>query len=269
MNLDINLLVRRVPRSKREVARDARDLRRQAERVDAAICVTHAIADQARDFLGIEHAYTIENGSDPEMFRPDLPGISIERNETLPRVLNIGWIASEANAIHDAALVVALARLIEQKKLPLRIHAMGDTAALFPTPVPSSVVVHGPVSYLDLPRYLSSMDVGLVLYNVRYDGGSPLKLFDYCASGCVPFCSPGRGIEDVLDGSGAGYVQWWTAESLCMALDALRREPLALKSMSAKGRELVERYYNWKAIAIKTDSIIRESVSRRSGKHSL
>jgi glycosyltransferase involved in cell wall biosynthesis len=261
MNLDINMLVRRVPRSKRDVLRDARDLRYQAERVDAAICVTRAIAEQAREFLGIEHAYTIQNGSDPEMFRPDLPAMVHE--ETPQGVLNIAWIASEANAIHDTALVVEVAHLIEQRRLPLRIHAMGDTAALFPTPVPSSVVIHGPVSYLDLPRYLSSMDVGLVLYNLRYDGGSPLKLFDYCASGCVPFCSPGQGIEDVLAGSGAGYVQWWTAESLCEALEALRREPLTLQSMSKKGRELVEQCYNWKAIAIKTDRIIRESVSRR------
>lgn len=263
MNLDVELHVRRIPRSKEDVARDIRNLRRQAERVDAAICVTQRIAKQAKELLGIEYAYTIQNGSDPEMFRPDLPGIPVGGDETFPRSLNIAWIASEANAIHDATLVVDLARLIERKQLPLKIHAMGDTAALFPKPVPSSVVIHGPVSYLDLPRYLSSMDVGLVVYNLRYDGGSPLKLFDYCASGCVPFCSPGQSIEEVIGSTGCGYVQWWTAESLCMALEALRRTPSKLERMSADARELVVGCYNWKAIAKRTDVIIRECLRRR------
>ena len=264
MNLDIKLHVRRIPRTSSDVARDVRNLQVQAERVDAAICVTGAIAEQARDLLGIQHVYTIQNGSDPEMFRPDLPGIDFDGAGTFEG-LDIAWIASEANAIHDVALVVESARLIEQRKLPLRIHVMGDTGALFPNPAPSSVIVHGPVSYLDLPRYLASMDVGLVLYNLRYDGGSPLKLFDYCASGCVPFCSPGQGIEEVLDGAGAGFVQWWTAESLCEALDTLRRDPQTLKGMAQRGRELIEQRYNWKAIAMKTDDIIRKSISRRSG----
>ena len=263
MNLDVELHVRRVPRSERDVVRDVRELRRQAERVDAAICVTGAIAEQASTLLRIEHVYTLQNGSDPDMFRPDLPGVSFDSDGMLPRPLNVAWIASEANAIHDAALIVELAAMIEQRNLPLRIHAIGDTAALFPRRVPSSAIIHGPVSYLDLPRYLASMDVGLVLYNIRYDGGSPLKLFDYCASGCVPICSPGRGIEEVLEGTDVGYVQWWTAESLCEILEQLRREPPRLQAMATRARELVEQRYNWKTIAARTDEIIRESVSRR------
>ena len=111
------------------------------------------------------------------------------------------------------------------------------------------------------------MDVGLVLYNLRYDGGSPLKLFDYCASGCVPFCSPGQGIEEALNGAGAGFVQWWSAESLCDALEAVSRDPQVLRRMAAKGRELVEQRYNWKAIAMKTDKVIRDSIRRRCGTH--
>lgn len=266
MNLDIELKVRRIPRTNREISRDLRILRKRAERVDAAICVTETIAKQASQLLGIEHTYTIQNGSDPDMFRPDLAGIPLMGESGRPPALNIAWIASEANAIHDVALVVELARLFERKNLPLRIHAMGDTEALFPSPVPSSVVIHGPVSYLDLPHYLASMDVGLVLYNIRYDGGSPLKLFDYCASGCIPICSPGQAIEEVLDDSGAGYVQWWTPATLCSALETLRRDPTKQKIMSERARQLVEDQYNWANTAMKTDRVIRESVSRRSKK---
>ena len=266
MNLDVALKVRRIPRTNKQVDRDIRILRKQAERVDAAICVTEAIAEQANRLLGIGRAIAVSNGSDPEMFRPDLPRMTFPEVRTTGQVLNIAWIASEANAIHDARLVVELARLIDQRKLPFRIHAMGDTARLFPSPAPASVVVHGPVSYIDLPRYLASMDVGLVLYNIQYDGGSPLKLFDYLASGCIPICSPGRGIEDVLQGTGVGFVQWWTAESLCDALSMLQRDPKQREVMAAKGRELVLRTYNWKAIAVQTDKIIRDCIYERSGK---
>ena len=263
MNLDIKLKVRRKPRTDRDVSRDLRVLRRQAERVDAAICVTQSIAEQAHELLGIEHVYTIQNGSDPDLFHPDLPRLSFAEESSSPEAMNIAWIASEENAIHDSKLVVELALLIDEKRLPVRIHAMGETAALFPSPVPASVTIHGPVSYLDLPRYLASMDAGLVVYNIQYDGGSPLKLFDYCASGCVPFCSPGQAIEEVLAESCAGYVQWWTAESLCSELEKLGADPMKLSKMSAKARELVEKNYNWKSIALRTDEIIRESVKRR------
>lgn len=264
MNLGVNLKVRRKPRTDREVSRDLQTLQSQAERVDAAICVSQSIADQARELLGIEHVYTIQNGSDPEMFRPDLPRMAFAQDDSAPDTINIAWIASEENAIHDAKLVVELAQLIELRRLPFKIHAMGETERLFPSPAPASVTIHGPVSYLELPRYLASMDAGLVLYNLRYDGGSPLKLFDYCASGCIPFCSPGQAIEEVLANSGAGYVQWWTAESLCDALEELRNDRVKFKNMSTKARELVENQYNWRSIASRTDDIIRESVSRRS-----
>jgi glycosyltransferase involved in cell wall biosynthesis len=264
MNLGVDLNVRRIARTRKKIRRDLRALRTQAKRVDAAICVTEKIADQARRILGIEHVYTLQNGSDPDMFRPDLKGFPTVTDSVRPRVLNIAWIASEANAIHDVKLVNELARLIDRNELPLKIHAMGDTEKLFPCPVPSSVVIHGPVSYLDLPRYLASMDVGLVLYNIQYDGGSPLKLFDYCASGCVPICSPGQGIEAALKSSGAGYVQWWSAETLCSALENLRKEPDKLRAISKKARQLVEDRYNWTAIAVETDRVIRNCISRRA-----
>ena len=266
MNLDVALKVRRIPRTNKQVDRDIRILRRQAERVDAAICVTESIAEQANRLLGIGRAIAVSNGSDPEMFRPDLPKMTFPDVRTMSQVLDIAWIASEANAIHDARLVVELARLIDQRELPFRIHAIGDTAGLFPSPVPSSVVIHGPISYIDLPRYLASMDVGLVLYNIRYDGGSPLKLFDYLASGCIPICSHGRGIEDVLQGTGVGLVEAWTAESLCDALSLLQRDSKRLEAMAAKGRELITGRYNWKAIAVQTDQIIRDCINERSSK---
>jgi glycosyltransferase involved in cell wall biosynthesis len=178
-------------------------------------------------------------------------------------VLNVAWIAAEANAIHDAALVLELAHRINERGLPIKIHAIGDTAGLFPMPVPSSVLIHGPVSYLDLPELLASMDVGLVLYNIKYDGGSPLKLFDYCSSGCVPICSPGQGIEKVLNGSGLISPRWWTADSLLEILDSLRNKPEKLSKMSAIGRQLILDEYNWETIAGTVDQIIRDAVSRR------
>jgi hypothetical protein len=196
MNLDFMLKVRRDPRTNEQVESDLRYLRKQARRVDAAICVTDAIAEKARGLLGINYTYTVQNGSDPDMFRPDLPKMATAWRLENGSVLNVAWIAAEANAIHDAALVLELAHRINERGLPIKIHAIGDTAGLFPMPVPSSVLIHGPVSYLDLPELLASMDVGLVLYNIKYDGGSPLKLFDYCSSGCVPICSPGQGIEN-------------------------------------------------------------------------
>ena len=85
MNLDFMLKVRRIPRTSKEISSDLRALQKQAERVDAAICVTEEFAKHARTLLGITQTYTHQNGSDPEMLRPDFPKMTFAERGGSPR----------------------------------------------------------------------------------------------------------------------------------------------------------------------------------------
>lgn len=211
--------------------------------------------------MGIEHCYTIPNGSDPSMFRPDIePAQGLGRRS---QRLHVGWIGSHSNSIHNVDLITKLCHLVDEKGLPIDVHVIGRTRDMFVEPYPKCMVMHGPVSYFDLPKYLAGIDVGLVVYNIRYDEGSPLKLFDYLASGCVAICTPGDPMEDVLRGKEAGYMQEWSPESLAERLMTLRSDRALLDRMSTNGRKLIEQEHNWTSIAEKTDRIIREAVDRQ------
>jgi glycosyltransferase involved in cell wall biosynthesis len=247
------------PRSEREVQSSINRLRKQAKRVDLAICVTDALADESRNLLGIQRTVTIQNGSDPQMFQPDLP-----RPDDLPepngrlRVVSIG---SNANAYHDMELVEAACQLIDQKQLPIDVYVFGNSSKLLKERSQSCLHVHGATSYMQIPKYLAAMDVGLTLYNIRADGNSPLKLFDYLASGCVPLCSESQPMRQVLDGTGAGLVRDWTARTLVDELMRLHEDRDALKTMRAAGRPIIEQTYNWRSVATRTVDAIASIAS--------
>jgi glycosyltransferase involved in cell wall biosynthesis len=237
-------------------------LRRAADRVDAAVCVTQLLADEARDLLGIEHAYVVQNGSDPEIFHRDLPlpaGFTPR-----PDRLHVVFIGSGVETYHDLPLIADLAGRVDAGALPIDIHVFGKSAQYFADHKFACLFAHGPVSYLELPKYLAAMDVGLVLYQIRADGLSPLKLFDYLASGCVPIGSESQPIHEVLDGSGAGLVDTWTGEKLLDAIMALKREPERLATMRDAGRRLILEKYSWRKISERTAQIMQEAIVRRS-----
>ena len=237
-------------------------LQRSARRVDGAICVTKGLGRQATELLSIERVAVIQNGSDPDLFRrepePD------DRSATATNKLQVVSIGSNPNSYHDIELLEALCALIDARRLPIDVHLYGKSAELCGSALPCSLHVHGPVSYLEMPRHLSRMDVGLALYNIPLDLGSPLKLFDYLASGCVPVCSGGQAVEQVLAGNNVGLVaSSWTPESLSKALLALHEDRSQLERMRVAGRLLVEREYNWTCIARKTEVFLTQLMLAR------
>ncbi len=232
-------------------------LRRAAGRVDLAICVTRQLADEARELLGIANAHVVQNGSDPEMFRRDLPRptqIQLQNDR-----LNVTFIASGPNPYHDTPLIREAAALAASNDWPIDFHILGGSESLFGADVPRNLHHHGPISYLELPNYLAAMDVGLVLYQRYADGLSPLKLFDYMAAGCVPICSPSQPMREVLDGTGAGIVGPWNAQTLCNELLAVHNDRLRLERMRTAARQLIMREYSWQQVAEKTAKLIRQA----------
>ena len=245
-----------------EVERHVAALRDQAERVDAVIGVTEALTHQARDLLGVRQVFVIQNASDPQMFRRDLepPQTAASADHRRLQVVTIG---SNPNAYHDVEILHVLGRLIDERQLPIDIHVFGKSQQLFDDHVPAAIQLRGPISYLDMPAQLAAMDVGLALYNIPLDHNSPLKLFDYLASGCVPICSEGQPVREVLGGTQAGLVGHWSAASLADTLLNLHQNRPHLEVMRKAGRNLVETEYNWRRVAERTVQILADLQAHR------
>jgi glycosyltransferase involved in cell wall biosynthesis len=240
-----------------EVERAIARLRQAAGRVDLAICVTKQLADEARNQLGIRNAQVVQNGSDPEMFRRNLPRpAQLQlRNDRL----NVTFIASGPNPYHDTPLIRDAASLADREEWPIDFHILGASESLFGADVPRNLHHHGAISYLELPKYLAAMDVGLVLYQRYADGLSPLKLFDYMAAGCVPICSPSQPMREVLDGTNAGLIRQWDAASLCSELMALHGDRSRLEQFRAAARQLILEKHSWRRVAEKTIELIQQA----------
>lgn len=243
------------PRSPADIEASIARLRQAAVRVDAAVCVTRQSSNQARELLGIQNTHVIQNASDPEVFRRDLP-LPKDFSPNAQR-MNVVFMASGRESNHDVPLICEAGRRVAKLGLPIDIHIFGRSSDMFPSNLGNAFHIYGPVSYLELPKYLAAMDVGLVLYRNYADGLSSLKLFDYLASGCVPFCSDSQPIHEVLDGTEAGIIQSWSADTLCEALLALHHDRDRLERMREAGRQLIVREYSWRRVAEKTVEIVR------------
>ncbi len=257
--LSVSLHVRR--RTPAEIATDIVTFRRLARRVDAAIGVAPQVSDELRELLGIGHVRTIQNGSDPVMFDPARqPPAGLDARDGH---LQVVWIGSHSNSIHNAPLIEGAATLAAARALPIQFHILGKTRALFSASPPANMTFHGPVDYEELPSYLAAMHVGLAIYNTRVDGGSPLKLFDYMASGCVPLCSMSTPMRDVIGASGIGYMEEWNAESLCLRLDELQRNAAQRQQMGARARSRIQERYTWAHVAEEVEQVLEEALRRR------
>jgi glycosyltransferase involved in cell wall biosynthesis len=196
------------------------------------------------------------------MFRRDLPcphQLRLQNDR-----LNVTFIASGPNPYHDTPLIRQAAMLAACENWPIDFHILGASESLFGADSPRNLHHHGSVSYLELPKYLAAMDVGLVLYQRYADGLSPLKLFDYMAAGCVPICSPSQPMSEVLDGTNAGLIGPWDAASLCESLLQLHHDRPRLERMRAVGRELIETEYSWRRVAEKTIDLIERHRQKRA-----
>jgi glycosyltransferase involved in cell wall biosynthesis len=253
------------PRSEAAIERALARLRKAARRVDGARCVAEGLSAQVQELLGISSTYTIQNASDPEMFRRD--SATTRRLARNPAALQVISIGSNPNSHHDVKTIVEAAKLIESRGLPIELHVFGRSHLLFEEAAAGCLHLHGPISYFEMPGCLAQMDVGLALYQTNIDKASPLKLFDYLAAGCVPVASDAQPVREVLEPLRAGLFGNYDAETLCGTLAELHENRAQLEAMRERGRRLIEEEYNWRRVAEKTIDAFRDLQARRQFRH--
>lgn len=241
-----------------EVLRKLKKRRKElAKKVDTAICVSDEMQKYARDELGIKETFVIPNGSDTELFSREKRDESIY-DRTKFKVL---WSGSPQYQWQGFRIVQELARALKGK-------GMNDILVIATSPGVSAdnLLCLGRVPYNDMPRYIASADVGLCIYeNIAFYGQfyfSPLKLYDYMASG-IPVVGTNAGqIKQVIEEEQNGLLTDNTIDDLIGRILFLKAHPGVARDMGLKGRKAALDKYNWESVVLRTESILLEAVER-------
>lgn len=239
-------------RSDVEIQQSIEALRRYGRGCDLAVCVSQKLAEYVGDRLGIQRVLTIPNGSDPDLFRPDVP--PVKRIRTDANMLNVVWIGSGHLSWHDLDLLRDTAQIVSQQDKPIEFHIIGFCRPVM-REMPANVHYHGSEEYALLPQWLSAMQVGLCLYRPGpADYSSPLKLFDYMASGLAVVGTPQPQMAEIFAQLGQLdlMVPHGDAVALAQVLTDLSQNRKRVQELGQRGRQLVMEEYNWRRVVRET-----------------
>jgi glycosyltransferase involved in cell wall biosynthesis len=228
---------------------------------DAAIAVSEEIAEFATRELHVRKTYTIPNGSDETMFRPGV------RTATPGKPLAVVWVGTSAAGWHDLDALIDTARETEHRRLNIRYAVFGDPRHLRSS-LPPNVVAAGVVCYEDLGRAIGVSDVGLHLFKSDPQRpqvvGSPLKVFDYMASGLAVVTNAEGQQSRLIRQWNAGVQTTGTVTDLVETLSRLERDRVHCELLGRNGRRAVETYFNWHRVARETEAALAETFGARS-----
>ena len=222
--------------------------RKYAPGCDLAVCVSDALADFVRDEIGVKNVLVVPNGSDPELFYPEHEPVG--RMKAFTESFNVVWIGSGKEKWHDLELLKQAAGFIGERFPDEKIafHLIGPDLVGVMADMPANVFYWGAQPYRQLPGWLSAMDVGVVLYtpgSAEYN--SPLKLFDYMASGLCVLSTPSRFMTELaeeLEQPGL-VIPFGDAQRLAEEVMNLYQDNDLRTRLGSSTRQLVVERYNW------------------------
>jgi len=257
--------------TEQEVKQAIDTFRRYGRGCDLAICMTKPLGEYVQKNLGIERVLLAPNGSDPDLFRRDIP--LVKRMAPFKDQFNVVWIGSANIEYHDFDILRETAQLLwdrgEGSEVIFHIigpglKGMGD--------MPPNVHYWGAEHYKKLPHWLAAMDVGLYITH----GGptyytAPLKLFDYLASGLTVVSTPQPFIKGLFEELGQSdlLVSPGDPKHLAEILSSLAQDRARVRRLGQAGRQLVIERYNWRKTVTDTfneiQNILEEQHKRNGG----
>lgn len=223
-----------------------------ATEVDAAVCVSVEMEDYALNDLGIPLTTCIPNGSDTSMFSPK--SASAKGNVELKVI----WVGSQKFPWQGFDVVRKAAERLSTIDSSIRFIVTADGTST------QNLEYVGHVPYHDLPLLMSEADVGLCIYEdvtfYHHFFFSPLKLYDYMASGLAIIGTNKGQIRQVITETGNGILVD-DVGSLVDAIIRLKNNKSLLNEYAARSRFASEIYYNWERVASRTERFM-EKVTR-------
>jgi len=203
--------------------------------------------------LGVDPASILHlpNGSEVDVFRPQ------DRDEARRR---LGWpldgpVVGYIGAIfqRDARLMAQALDRLRQREPRARLLLAGycNIAVERLVGAPEAVIRTGPLSFVEINRYLAACDVcWLPLADSGANRGRfPLKLNDYLAIGRPVVATAVGDVPDLITRGEFGLVSRPDPIDLADKVSELLRDPDRAAALGRNGRALAEREFRWEQIA--------------------
>ena len=199
----------------------------------------------------------IINSPDAKVFRPRKPDSKLVKKLKLKgkKVLMFqGYVGYN----YGVDLLVDAMRLIKQKRKDVVLIILGRYGEqeyfdflkrkIKEYSLEKEVIIHPPVPYAQMPRFLSLPSIGFVPFRqIFYNAvGGPNKLFEYMSSGIVPICS--NMIEfrkHVKNWRNGILVHTEDVNQVAAAVFKLLDNPKLMKSIARKNAIKAREQYNW------------------------
>lgn len=226
---------------------------RQADLVASVSDILDAQLAQAG--IADDRRVVIPNGVDTALFSPGDPDPHLLRTHGLEGRFVVGWVGG-FRPFHGLELVPAIAQAL-RARLPNALICLVGTG---PTRdeiekrcrgFEDTVRFVGPVMHADVPRWIRSFDVSLLLAGAEGDFHySPLKLYEYLACG-RPIVAPRVGdIGEVLsDGEDGLLVPAGDPKAVVIAIVRLAEDRQLRERLCRQAREKAEKQGSWDARA--------------------
>jgi glycosyltransferase involved in cell wall biosynthesis len=218
--------------------------------------VVSEVLDSQLAEAGIEESrrVVIPNGVDTMAFSPGQRDRDLLRDHHLEDRFVIGWVGG-FRPFHGLASIPSIAREI-RAQLPgaaLCIVGEGPERAAIERlcrGVEDVVTFVGAVAHQDVPRWIRSFDVCLLLAGPESFHYSPLKLYEYLACG-RPVVAVGAGdVRAVIrDGINGLLVPQEDPRAVVDAVVRLAKDPSLRDRLASEGRRTAERKGSWDARA--------------------
>jgi glycosyltransferase involved in cell wall biosynthesis len=245
---------------------------------DKVVCVSSANQRQLENYYAIpqEKFYVLPNCVDTQKFRP-YP----EKRQMIRQKYNIGQnpliiFVGSFHEWHDISTLVEAFNSVYKNNSEARLLLVGDGAnkpkierLVSGLGLDKAVIFTGSISFDEVPFLVSAADVTVAPYkkmDVEF-WGSPMKLFEYMASGTPLITSMVGQLTEIIRNEDNGVlVEPGDIGALSLAMEKLIDNPTLRCSLSQNARRDVERSFSWEQYADRLENLLDEVLTSRSGK---
>ncbi|MDR3707771.1 MAG: glycosyltransferase [Capsulimonadaceae bacterium] len=246
-----------LPQKEATRRRTIREDRELCAKADAVVVVSETLFELKRPMT--KKLYHIPNGVDVDRY------LRVLGDKIAPLPLTSEWkrpVAAYTGTLHkdrvDLDLVVEIANRLPDVTLVFVGPVQLDDANRRKITAPGNVVLAGEVAYGDVPAVMAGFDVCMVPHRVTpfTMSLSPLKLYEYLASGLPIVATPVSGFRD--------YPDLIHLASDADAFAAGIRSALAEPAAQGAARQTLAREHSWDKRFDAIEAVIIESINQRT-----
>ncbi len=214
--------------------------------------------------------FLVPNGADPDRFSPTSKDVRLTKKWGIRNELVIGWIGSGWKWLDN--MIEMVARILPHHSnvkflfvggCPDKIRLQQLSRKL---KCRDRVILQGYVPHSQIPRYLSVMDIVIAPYpemSLWYP--SPMKVFEYMASGKAVVASAVGQIKEIIQDGYNGYLFHSNdPDDLVHKVINLIQSPHLIKKMGHNARKTILDKYTWKRHAQSIESILLDVLQKKN-----